>query len=802
MNIMQVKTLKNWILTGEDGGKIETTVPGDVFNDLYSAGMIDDPLYGDNLEKIRPLFDKTWKYATTFDVSKSDLKAERAVLVFEGIDTVSEITLNGVLIGKTDDMFLRYDFDVKSLLKEIGNVLEVKIFPATEYVKEKAYNYRALFGQRRLAIRKAQCQFGWDWAPDCPTAGIWLPCRIEFRDEISICDVRIKSDISGDVSVMVTLDKKGGTVYSDKDKYVLEVNVNGEKKNYNVTQHASLINFKIENPKLWYPNGYGEQNLYGYEIKLLKNGEQTDNKSGRFGIKEVKLERKPVGTDGYSFGIIVNGIKIFAKGSNFVPVNALLGAAKSETYGKLIEYAKEANYNILRVWGGGIYEKDEFYDLCDENGILVWQDFPFACSEIPFENDFVDKVRKEAEYQLKRIRNHPSLAILCGGNEMLEWKSNFDLLYYVLHGYCAELCPEIPYIYDSPYSVIDNIWTQTTGDVHDGCLEKVLAADDAKNFRDYIVSGRTTFISECVDLGPSRLRSLRRFAPEEEIEKLGNILEYHFVDNPYLPEPKETFLTKEKKYAGELFGEVKDAKDFVKKSMIAQGEIMRAEIDQARAGGFCNGFMNWMFNDTWGCGTWATVDFYLEKKPIYYYQKRAYKSINAIITKVNGELCACVVNDKNDDVYGVLTLIGKTIGGEIVFETESEITVKAGGAVKSEIHNAIACDYLIAEFKTEEKTYLSDSYFVDGWNFGWKTDVETAITEEERDGKYVYIINIAAKSFARTVFLDTPDNTGITFEDNFFDMECGERRKIEVISERKLAEKEITIKTFADEWED
>ena len=799
---MQIKNLKNWILTGENGERVETTVPSDVFNDLYTAGVIIDPLFGDNLEKIRHLFGKKWKYTAYFDIEKSELESDRAVLVFEGIDTVSEITLNGNQIGKTDDMFLRYEFEVKEFLKEKNNVLEVNIFPAERYVNEKAYNYRALFGQNRLAVRKAQCHFGWDWAPDCPTAGIWLPCRIEFCDEIRINDVRIKTDISGDVSVIVTLDKKGGTVYAGEDKYVLDVTLNGEKKTYNVTQHASLINFKIENPKLWYPNGYGEQNLYDYEIKLFKNGRQTDGKKGRFGIKKVRLEQKPVGIDGYSFAIVVNGIKIFAKGSNWVPVNALVGAAKTETYRKLIEYAKEASYNILRVWGGGIYEKDEFYDLCDENGILVWQDFPFACSEIPFESEFVDNVRKEAEYQLKRIRNHPSLAILCGGNEMLEWKSNFDLLYYILHGYCAELCPEIPYIYDSPYSVIDNIWTQSTGDVHDGCLEKVLAADDVKNFRDYVSSENMTFISECVDLGPSRIRSLRKFASEEDIEKLGQILEYHFVDNPYLPEPKETFLTKEKKYAGELFGEVKDAKDFVKKAMIAQGEIIRAEIDQARASDFCNGFMNWMFNDTWGCGTWATVDFYLEKKPIYYYQKRAYKSINAIITKMNGKLFASVANDGKVALKGTLIVKGKTVDGKIVFETKDEMTVKAGGAEKSEIHKANACDYLIAEFQTEEKTYLSDPYFVNGWNFDWKTDIETAIIEKERAGKYVYIIDLTAKNFARTVFLDTPDNSGVTFEDNFFDMESGEHKIIEVISERKLRAGEITIKTFADEWED
>ena len=798
---MQTIQLENWILTGENGERIETTVPSDIFGELYSAGITDDPLYGDNLEKIRPLFDKTWKYTAFFDLSEELIGSERAILVFDGIDTVSEITLNGESLGRTNNVFLRYEFEVKSLIKSKGNVLEVKILPATKYVEEKGYNYRTLFGQNRLALRKAQCQFGWDWAPVCPTAGIWLPCRLEFCDEIRMEDVRVKSHISGDVSIFVTLDKKGGKVYSGEDKYLLEITVNGEKKTYAVTQHLSLVNFKINNPELWYPNGYGEQKLYDYEVKLFKNGVQTGEKRGKFGIKEIKLERLPYGTDNYSFAIVVNGVKIFAKGSNFVPVTALLGSAKSETYKKLIAFAKEANYNILRVWGGGIYEKDEFYDLCDENGILVWQDFAFACSEIPRERDFVENVYKEAEYQLKRLRNHPSLALLCGGNEMVEWNSNLDLLRYGLRGYCSALVPEIPYIYDSPDSVIDNIWVQTTGDVHDGSLEKFLAADDVKNFRKYVSSGEQTFVSECVDMGSSRIRSLRKFAPEEEIKKLGKILNYHFVDNPYLPRC-ETFLDKEKKISREMFGEFKDERDFVKKSMISQGEIIRAEIDQARARGFCNGFMNWMYNDTWGCGTWATVDYYLEKKPIYYYQKRAYKSINAVITSVNGKIYAAVVNDTEETLKGVLKVTGKTLDGKIAYETESEITADRGSPATVELKNTDGADYIVAEFYDGKERRESDPYFINDWNFDFATDMETSVRKTEKDGKYLYRIEITARKYARAVFIDTKDNAGVDFGDNFFDIEAGKTKTVQAVSERELGDGEITIKTFADEWED
>lgn len=798
---MEKLLLKNWRITGANYTDVKANVPGDVVNDLYENGLIDDPLYGDNLQRLDNVFESDWTYTCCFDVSKTLYQQQRIVLTFEGIDTIAEITLNGKQLGKTENMFLRYDYDIKDCVKEKNNELTVKVFSAVRYGKENKGNYRTLFSDGRLMLRKAQCQFGWDWAPYCPTMGIWLPCYITGGHENRMRDIQLRTTNDGDVSFIVTLDKKGGEYYRDK-KFTLRITLDGQETEYPVTQHCSLVNFRIENPKLWWPNGYGEQNLYGYKVELLYDGACLEEKTGRFGFKEVRIVERAAGTDCNKFMLEVNGTVIFAKGSNWVPVSATLGATRKETYKKLLTYAKDAYYNILRVWGGGIYETDYFYDLCDEKGILVWQDFAFACSEIPFERAFVENVEKEAEYQVKRLRNHVSLGLFCGCNEVLEWDSNLDLLRYTLRGITGHLAPNIPYLYNSPTSWTDNTWDCRTGDAHDSCMQKCLDADDVANFRDYIEQNKGSFLSECTALGSSRLRSLRRFTPRKALKTDSKILEYHFVENPYII-PRESFLTKEKRYAEGLFGDISNMEKFVRKSMIAHAEVLAAEIMYARSRkGDCNGFMNWMYNDTWGCGTWAVVDYYLERKPAYYYQKRAYEPCAIFFIRENGEYYLCVVNDTDKELKGTMTYLNKKMDGGGLDGNGLTVCVAPHGVERVKAEICEGTEYTSAGLITEDGQSLSTIMFPNGWDYPWKTDVRTEVTETEENGEFVYHITLWANEFARCLFVDTPNNENVRFSNNYFDIEKGFRGDIVLRSNEKIAISDIVVKTFADEWKE
>jgi len=800
--MMEKIQLTNWCISGGKYVNVAATVPGDVLNTLYSAGCIADPLYADNLQHLNDVFESDWTYSCRFDVPKNLLETQKILLTLEGIDTLAEIRLNGNLLGNTDNMFLRYDYDIKECLKEEDNELSVKIFSAINFGKAHPHSYQAIFNSERLMLRKAQCQFGWDWAPYCPSMGIWLPCYITFGDENRIDNVQIRTTLDGDASVIVTLSEKEKNYYTEND-YRLRIRIDGQSKECKATHHASLINFKVENAKLWWPNGYGEQSFYEYKVELLKKGVCVEEKKGRFAFKQVRVIEKAEGLNQISFAIEVNGRKIFAKGSNWVPASATLGALNKETYAKLISHAKDAHYNILRVWGGGIYETECFYDLCDEAGILVWQDFAFACSEIPFESEFEENVRKEAEYQIKRLRNRPSLGLFCGSNEAIEGKnSNMALLRYVLRGYMADLAPDVPYLYNSPCSWTDDAWHKDTGDAHDSCMQRCLDADDVINYRKYIAENKGWFLSECTALGPSRIRSLKRFTPKKAIKTDSDILEYHFVKNPYLPNPEETFLMKEKRYAEGLFGDISNMEKFVKKAQIAHAEVLAAEIFYARSRKECTGFMNWMYNDTWGCGTWSVVDYYMERKPAYYYQKRAFEPLALFHIEEDGQVYVCIANDTNEEVRGVFTYLNKTLDGGGIDGSGANFCVPPYSVERFPIEIHPDTVYATAGIITESGDALGIHYFPHGWNYPFKTDIRLQISEQKEEDEYVYVVSIYANEYARVVFVDTPNNAHVTYSDNFFDIEKGKQTDIVLRSKERIDVSTITVKTFADEWKD
>ena len=777
---MKETALENWELDYL-GSKYPVKVPCDVLIDLYNNGVIDDPYYAENVNSARKYLDAEYTYRTWFVLFEPDKSVE---IVFDGIDTYSEIYLNGSLLGKTENMFLQYRFSVEGLLKKGENVLEVRMLPCKRFIDDK-YHGRGVFSTKRLQLRKAQCHFGWDWAPDLSGYGIWLPVRIEINDGYRLRDIWLDTFNSGKVDAYAEVDGDG----------ILEISVDGKKcGEFSAHKGNNIFSFTVDKPELWWPNGYGNQRLYEYEISYIVNGKIKDKKIGKFAFREITVLEEEVEDGRIGFGFAVNGKRIFARGSNWVPCSNQTGAIPDEEYKTLLCYAKRAEYTMLRNWGGGIYEKEIFYELCDRYGILVWQDIMFACEDAPQGVNIEERIKPELDYQLKRIRKHPSVAIICGGNEWSTDNGDGNCgVISLLEEYSRRLIPKLRFVPNSPFgNDAPALSCKMFGDVHISCLDKCFETDNFKDFRKYIDNNRAQFYSECTSIGCSRIRSLKKFIPEDKLWPINGIWETHFVKNPFISNPELTFVQREVKLCREFFGEAESVTDFAKKSMVGQGEIIAAEAEYARMNENCYGFMNWMFNDNWGFGTWALIDKYLEPKAAYYYLKRAYKPLSVRYVYQKGELGLFVSNDSVNDFivnfeYGVKKFDGTTVKSESSF-----LHVQACEIVR--LNTVLGKgDYLFANL--DEGTDKTLFYLRPFEKQNWETDLSVNFVKPDENG---IVIRIKANKFARCVFIDYPKP--LLCSDNYFDLEQGDERDITLEGVTEEEFRLISVKTFADEW--
>ena len=418
-----------WQLNKTDANEfINAEVPGCVHTDLINAGEIEDPFYRNNEEKVMWIGESDWDYSKKFNIDEEFLKNKRIYLSAEGLDTLADIYINDKKIASTNNMYRKWEFEIKEHLKAGENEIKIHFDSPLPYLRKKNEEFHVpawSVGDHRLHgggwLRKQPSNFGWDWGPMLVTMGIWKDIELIALDTARIEEVYVKQEHS---ESMVELD-----IDLDCEKVAaedLEVEVDFSYKNTSVYNNKFIIEgekakieFDVDNPKLWWPNGMGEQHLYDLEIKILNSeGEELDKDHKKIGLRELKLITED-DQWGQSFKFAANGVEFFAKGANWIPADAFVSRVNREDYKKLLESAADANMNMLRVWGGGLYESDDFYEICDRLGITVWQDFIFACGTYPsFDDDFMANVRVEAEENVKRIRHHASLALWCGNNEI------------------------------------------------------------------------------------------------------------------------------------------------------------------------------------------------------------------------------------------------------------------------------------------------------------------------------------------------------------------------------------------------
>ncbi len=400
------------------------TVPGTVHTDLLANGKIPDPFYRMNEEDVQWVDSQQWVYRRDFDVDENFLKEKRIELVAEGLDTYTSIRINGKQVGTTADMFVEHRFNAKKFLRSGKNFIEIAF--DSPVLRSKALEKKhgvlaANHEQHRMYARKAQYSFGWDWGPRLTTSGIWRSIRLEAHAHAAMQSpfVKVISLTKREAVVELSI----GVSLFAAAPLRLHTEICGEKVIVADERRAKKgemkFRLRIKKPQLWWPNGYGEQPMYRAIFSLVSNDEEVERLEVPFALRTVRLLQEP-DKEGASFIIEMNGEKIFCKGADWIPSDSFIPRITDATYEKLLGMAKSANMNMLRVWGGGIYEQEIFYKLCDRLGLMVWQDFMFACAEYPEDSWFMKQVSDEAEKAVKRLRNHPSIVLWCGNNEC-EW---------------------------------------------------------------------------------------------------------------------------------------------------------------------------------------------------------------------------------------------------------------------------------------------------------------------------------------------------------------------------------------------
>jgi len=658
---------ENWqFRNSKDQNWLPAKVPGTVHLDLMNNKIIQDPYKDENEKKVQWIENEDWDYQTAFMVSSQELKNDNIDLVFNGLDTFSEVYLNGKLLKKTDNMFRKWEIPVKQYLKAGKNTVQIKFTSAVNTGKELAKKIPFTMPESpRSFVRKAQYQFGWDWGPRLVTAGIWKDVQLEFWNNAKIITVKDIQKRAADGSNDLHFDVE---IYAQNaGNYTLDLNKTHQKISLKKGNNTISVPYETNEMKLWQPNGRGEANLYDFEVKLSKEQKKIDAKNIRIGIRTVELVQEK-DEKGKSFYFKVNGQPLYIKGTNWIPGDSFSPRMTKEKYQKLIKDTKDANMNMIRIWGGGIYEDDEFYKACDENGILVWQDFMFAGSFYPADEAFLKNVKEEVKDQANRLQNHPSIALWCGNNEIDEAIVNW--------GYQKQF----------NYSKNDSlqVWKDYKKLFHEvipNALKENLKSD--KNIywpsSPSIGWGHKESLTE----GDSHYWGVWWGEQPFEIynEKVGRFMsEYGFQGTPTLETTKSMFsgtpdlslqnptIKAHEKHARGwdiineyLKRDYKIPTDFVQYnyvSQLLQARGMQIAIEaHRRAKPYNMGTLYWQLNDCWPVVSWSSIDYLGNWKAFHYQAKRSFEPM----------LVSVAETEKNYDVYLISDLL-KELKTDIKFE--------------------------------------------------------------------------------------------------------------------------------------
>ncbi|MFF2135995.1 glycoside hydrolase family 2 protein [Streptomyces sp. NPDC058193] len=675
-----------WTLTadgpvpvGLPTGGVPAAVPGCVHTDLLAAGLIDDPYLDDNEIRLGWIGRTDWTYSTAFDWS--DDGHESAALRFDGLDTVATVLLNGTEVGSTANQHRAYRFPVRELLREGSNTLAVRFtapYAYAEALRDKLGDRPGAYTEPYAFIRKMACNFGWDWGPTLVTSGIWRPVALESWTGPRIAGVKVLADLDGDgvprLTLTLDVDRDGGGPLQ------ASVEVAGERAVFTVPDGEDRAGATLAVPGAarWWPHSHGEQPLYDVTVRL---GE--DAWTGRTGFRGVGLERE-------AFRISVNDEPVFVRGVNWIPDDCFPSRLTRQRVSDRLDQAVAAHVNLIRVWGGGLYESDDFYELCDEKGLLVWQDFPFACAAYPEEQPLYDEVAAEVRENLVRLAPHPSLVLWCGNNENLEghadwgWQEELEgrtwghgYYHELLPALCAETDPSRPYWPGSPYSGAPELPPQdpARGTVH---LWDVWNRVDYRHYADTA----HRFVAEFGFQGPPAYATLRR-AVGGPLATDAPLVAHH--------QKAEDGRAKLLRGLGDHLPQPASFDDWHWLTQLNQARAVAFGIRHFRSHSpYCMGSIVWQLNDCWPVVSWAAVDGDGRRKPLWYALREVYA--DRLMAVRDGALH--LVNDSARLWEGTLRLTRRSLDGTVLAEETVVVGTAARGVTRVHLPDSVAvpCD--------------------------------------------------------------------------------------------------------------
>ena len=809
------------------------TVPGTVHQDLISHELLPNPFYGMNEKKIQWVENEDWEYRTSFIVSEEQLNRDGIQLIFEGLDTYADVYLNGSLLLKADNMFVGYTLPVKSVLRKGENHLYIYFHsPIRQTLPQYAsngFNYPADndHHEKHLSVfsRKAPYSYGWDWGIRMVTSGVWRPVTLRFYDIATISDYHVRQlsltdenarlsnelivnqivpqKIPAEVRVNVSLN--GTTVTEVKQQVTLQPGIN----------HITLP-AEVTNPVRWMPNGWGTPTLYDFSAQIACGDRIVAEQSHRIGLRTIRVVNEK-DKDGESFYFEVNGIPMFAKGANYIPQDALLPNVTTERYQTLFRDMKEANMNMVRIWGGGTYENNLFYDLADENGILVWQDFMFACTPYPSDPTFLKRVEAEAVYNIRRLRNHASLAMWCGNNEILEalkyWgfekKFTPEVYQGLMHGYdklFRELLPSTVkefdsdrfYVHSSPY--LAN-WGRPeswgTGDSHNWGVWY------GKKPFESLDTDLPRFMSEFGFQSFPEMKTIATFAAPEDYQIESEVMNGHqksSIGNDLIRTYMERDYIVPEKF-----------EDFVYIGLVLQGHGMRHGMEAHRRNRpYCMGTLYWQLNDSWPVVSWSSIDYYGNWKALHYQAKRAFAPLLVNAIQEGDSLNIYLISDmleKQSQLtleMKVIDFNGKTLDKEVIKAVEVAMNTSSC-IVRKPLDTWVnpeqrKSSFLLLSLKDKSGRKVAEEvYFFDKTKNLELPQTAISMKVKQLDGKCE--LTLSSPKLAKDVFVQIPVQ-GARFTDNFFDLLPGENKKITITSpEIKKGESlNITVKHVRDTY--
>jgi beta-mannosidase len=837
---------------------VKATVPGCVHTDLIANHLIKDPFYRDNEKSLQWIDKYSWVYATTFTVDNTTANRQNIELNFKGLDTYADVYVNDKLLLSADNMFINWHVNIKPVIREGENTLRVffhspvvmGLLLRDKWNIEPPMGFNFDFGPGIPNItgaasdfpavgaytRKAGYMYGWDWSPRLTTSGIWKPVYLEAWNDARIENVQIVQREINPTSASITEVIEISSASAMEASLTLGYscgNLMGQALPVTVQLKAGLNRIEmpktIPNPKIWWPNGLGDHPVYAFQATLSEQGRTLDQLTTKTGLRTVKLVTKP-DQYGESFYFEINGIPVFAKGADMVPTDIFPSRTTPEHYRTLISSAADAHINMLRVWGGGIYESDLFYDLCDEYGIMIWQDFAFAINIIPNDEANMHSIRQELTDNIRRMRNHPSIVLWCGNNET---EMIWDIFTKGLFGFKTEdagvdfmtnilkMLPKVPVKPETTEAVM-----KAYDDIFYGLIPEVVKQEDLNN-RPYRTSSpiggwkvpsnmksgdmhfyvayvnapfeiyytlKSRFFSEHGFQAFPDFNTVKKFSVPEDWNYLSPVMQHHqraSGGNQVLD-----------KYMRMYYKYPKDFETYLYVSQLMQADVMKMSFETHRKWRpYTMGTLYWQLNDVWPVASWSSMDYMNHWKALHYQVKRSFADVILTPTWFKDTLTIHLVSDVPKPVKGTLEVKIIDLNGKELKKFTQPVNMEGnasrllvtrpGKALLSGIDttNAICVVHL---YNGKQVLTENHCFFTANKNLNLAKNTLTTKITPSGDS---YTIEVSTTSFARGVYLST-ESEGF-FSDNYFDLMPGEKKTITYTPQSKITGLEGKLKVFS-----